>query len=293
MTQEDRDPERVGMSSASKVAIVTGASRGIGKGIALGLGEAGWTLYLTSRTVRDGESDRPGSISSTAEEVTRLGGRGIPVRCDHNVDDDTEAVFDRVMAEAGRLDLLVNNATNYTLDIGPPEDTAFWEQPFEVWDRMQAVGLRSSFVASVCAARIMVRQRNGLIVNISSAGAVMYTGHVGYNVVKAGIDMLTLATAQELYKSGVAVVSVWPRMTRTEAVMRHTELYPDPSRAWTPAFNGRVVAALAADPDILARSGRAFDIGDLSNDYGIDDVDGRRPAQRTFERQVGVRTGDT
>jgi dehydrogenase/reductase SDR family protein 1 len=276
-----------------RVAIVTGASRGIGKGIALGLGEDGWTVYLTSRTVRDGDSDRPGSITSTAEEVTRLGGRGIPVHCDHTVDDDTEAVFDRVMAEAGHLDLLVNNATNYTLDIGPPEDTVFWEQPFEVWDRMQSVGLRSSFVASVCAARIMVRQGHGLIVNISSAGAVMYTGHVGYNVVKAGIDMLTLATAQELHASGVAVVSVWPRMTRTEAVIRHPELYPDPNRAWTPAFNGRVVAALAADPDILARSGRAFDIADLSNDYEIDDVDGRRPVQRTFERQVGVRTGNT
>jgi dehydrogenase/reductase SDR family protein 1 len=154
---------------------------------------------------------------------------------------------------------------------------------------MQTVGLRSSFVASACAARIMVRQRRGLIVNISSVGAVMYTGHVGYNVVKAGVDMLTLATAQELHEFGVAVVSVWPRLTRTEAFFRHPELFPDTNVGWTQLFNGRVVAALAADPDVLARSGRAIDIGDLADDYGIDDVDGRRPVARTVERQVGVR----
>ena len=288
MTQDIRDPERVEVPAAPRVAIVTGASRGIGKGIALGLGEAGWTVYLTSRTVLDGESDRPGSISSTAEEITQLGGHGIAVRCDHTVDADTEAVFDRVIAEAGHLDLLVNNATNYTLDTGPPEDTPFWEQPIEVWDRMQAVGLRSSFVASSCAARIMVRQQRGLIVNISSIGAVRYTGHVGYNVVKAAVDMLTLATAQELHEHGVAVVSVWPRLTRTEAFFRHPELFPDTTAGWTQLFNGRVVAALATGPDILARSGRAFDIGDLAMEFGIDDVDGRRPQARIWERQVGV-----
>src|SRR5262249_43155827 len=145
MAQDDRDPERGSVASRSKVAIVTGASRGIGKGIALGLGEAGWTVYLTSRTGRDGEGDRPGAIPSTAEEVTQLGGHGIAVRCDHTVDADTQAVFDRVIDDAGHLDLLVNNATNYPLDTGPPEDGAFWEQPIEVWDRMQTVGLRSSF----------------------------------------------------------------------------------------------------------------------------------------------------
>ena len=273
----------------SGVAIVTGATRGIGKGIALGLGEAGWTVYLTGRTVNDGDSDRPGSLRATADEVTDAGGRGIAVACDHTVDAETQAVFDRVVDEAGHLDLLVNNATSYPLDIGPPEDSTFWEQPIEVWDRMQAVGLRSSFVATVAAARIMTEQRRGLIVNVSSAGAIMYTGHVGYNVVKAAVDMLTLAAGQELHPFGIAVVSVWPRLTRTEALLRHPELFPDPDRAWTQLFNGRIVAALAADPDILARSGQAFDIADLAADYGIDDVDGRRPVQRAFERQVGVR----
>jgi len=264
--------------------MVTGASRGIGKGMALGLGEAGWTVYLTGRTVRDGDSDRPGSVTSAAKEVTRLGGRGIPIACDHRLDAEVVAAFGRVEEEQGRLDLLVNNATSYHTDIGPPQGGPFWEQPISVWDDMHAVGLRSHFVASGLAARIMVRQRSGLIVNVSSAGAINYTGNVSYNVVKAGVDMLTLGTARELREYDVAVVSVWPRLTRTEGVLAHPDLFPNAHLAWTPLFNGRVVAVLAADPTILEKSGQAFDIGNLANDYGIDDVDGRRPVPRTWER---------
>src|SRR5689334_11114953 len=129
-------------SAKKKVAIVTGASRGIGRGVAIGLGEAGWTVYLTGRTVRDGDSDRPGSITKTAAEVTDAGGHGIPVRCDHSLDVETEAVFRRVIDEQGQLDLLVNNATLYTTDVGPREDAPFWELPIEVWDLMHSVGLR-------------------------------------------------------------------------------------------------------------------------------------------------------
>jgi dehydrogenase/reductase SDR family protein 1 len=248
------------------------------------LGEAGWTIYLTSRTVRDGESDRPGSVTSTAAEVTRLGGTGIAVPCDHAIDIQTQAVFDRVREEQGRLDLLVNNATNYSTPYGPPEDAPFWEQPLSEWDHMVQVGLRSHFVASACAARMLVPQRSGVIVNISSLGATRYTGHVAYSVVKAGVDMLTLGAAEELRPHGVTVVSVWPRLTQTEGILAHPEVYPNARDGWTPIFNGRVVAALAADPDLLAKSGQALDIGNLANDYEIDDVDGRRPVRRTLER---------
>ena len=268
----------------ARVAVVTGASRGVGKGMALGLGEAGWTVYLTSRTVRDGDSDRPGSVTSAAEETTRLGGHGIAVACDHRIDADTAAVFERVIVEQGHLDLLVNSATDYSTDVGPPEDSSFWEQPLEIWDDMHSVGLRSHFVASGHAARIMVEQRSGLIVNVSSVGAIKYTGHVSYNVVKAGVDMMTLAMAEELHDHGVTVISVWPRLTQTEGVLAHPEIYPNAREGWTPLFNGRVVAALAADPAIFERSGQALDIGNLANEYGIDDVDGRRPVTRTFER---------
>lgn len=265
------------MSLNGKVAIVTGASRGIGRGIALGLGEAGCTVYLTSRTVRDGDSDRPGSVTATAQQVTTIGGHGIAVPCDHRIDAETEAVFHRVLDEQGRLDLLVNNATAYTLDIGPPEDAPFWELPIDVWDQMHAVGLRSHYVASIFAARIMVPQRSGLIVNVSSIGAIKYTGNVSYNVVKAAVDMLTLGAAEELRQHRVGVVSIWPRFTRTAAVLAHPELYPDSSKAWSPLFNGRAVAALAADAAIIEKSGQALDIGAVANEYGFTDVDGRRP----------------
>ena len=260
-----------------KVALVTGASRGIGRGIALGLGEAGWTVYLTSRTVQDGDSDRPGSVTATAEEVTSTGGRGIAVPCDHRRDAETEAVFRRMQDEQGRLDLVVNNATSYTTDLGPPEDAPFWELPIAVWDEMHTVGLRSHYVASMFAARIMVPQGRGLIVNISSVGATKYTGNVSYNVVKAGVDMLTLSTAHELRQHGVAVVSLWPRLTRTEAAMAHPEVFPDLSKAWSPRFNGRAVAALATDLAIIEKTGQALDIAAVANEYGFTDLDGRRP----------------
>jgi dehydrogenase/reductase SDR family protein 1 len=269
-----------------KIAVVTGASRGIGKGIALGLGEAGWIVYVTSRTVVDGDSERPGSANSTAAEVTRLGGHGVAVICDHSLDSDVDRLFTRIADEQGHLDLLVNNATTYTTDMGPPEDAPFWMQPFEEWDLMHTVGLRSHFVASAMAARMMVPQKEGLIINVSSAGAIMYSGNVSYGVVKAGVDMLTLTTAQELRDYGVAVVSVWPRMTKTEALIKRLDEIPNAANAWTPLFNGRVVATLAADPQIMKRTGQALDIGNLANEYAIDDIDGRRPAIRTWERTV-------
>jgi dehydrogenase/reductase SDR family member 1 len=266
------------VSAKKRVAVVTGASRGIGRGVAIGLGEAGWTVYLTGRTVRDGDSDRPGSITKTAAEVTGAGGRGIPVPCDHKNDAETASVFRRVMDDQGQLDLLVNNATLYTTDIGPREDAPFWQLPIEEWDLMQTVGLRSHYIASIHAARIMVPQGRGVIVNISSRGAVVYTGNVSYNVVKAAVDMLTLSTAEELRTHHVAVVSLWPRLTRTAGVLAHPELYPDPSRGWSPEFNGRLVAALAADDRVIEKSGRALDIAEVAWEYGIADSDGRQPA---------------
>jgi dehydrogenase/reductase SDR family protein 1 len=261
-----------------RVAIVTGASRGIGRGIALGLGAAGWTVYVTGRTLRDGDSDHPGSLTKTAAEVTEKGGQGVGVRCDHAVDREVDALFRRVQSEQGHLDLLVNNATSYTTDIGPPEDAPFWDLPIDIWDQMHVVGLRSHYVASIFAARVMVPASKGLIVNVSSAGAVRYTGNVSYNVVKAAVDMLTLSTAEELRQHGVAVVSIWPRLTRTEGVMAHPEMFKDLSRAWSPEFNGRLVAALAADPRVIDKSGRALDIAPLAAEYAVTDVDGRVPA---------------
>ena len=241
--------------SSGKVAIVTGASRGIGRGVALGLGEGGWTVYVTGRTLDVGQSDRPGTLLATAREIDEIGGAGIVSRCDHRVDAETAALFDRVMSERGRLDLLVNNATAYTTDLGPPEDVPFWQQPIEVWDLMHTVGLRSYFVAAVHAARAMMPARRGVIVNVSSVGAIKYTGHVSYNVVKAGVD------------------------TRTEAIAAHPDRFPV-AKAWSPIFNGRIVAALADDPAIAELSGQALDLGAMAARYGIRDLDGRQPEPR-------------
>ncbi len=263
-----------------RVAIVTGASRGVGRGVAVGLGESGWTVYVTGRTVRDGDSDRPGSVASTAEQVTRDGGRGIAVPCDHRVDAETEALFRRVEQEQGHLDLLVNNATSYSTDVGPRHDGTFWQLPVEDWDDMLAVGVRSSYVASSCAARMMVPRRSGVIVNISSIEAIRYTGNVAYNVVKAAIDMLSLASAHELQEHNVAVVSFWPRLTLTEAALAHPEVFTDLSMAWTPEFNGRCVAAIAADPRVMEKTGRALDLGAVAHEYGITEPDGRQPEPR-------------
>src|SRR5260370_13492466 len=206
---------------SGKVAIVTGASRGIGRGVAVGLGEAGWTVYVTAGTVRDGESDRPGSITKAAEQVTRAGGHGVAMRSDHSVDAETEAVFRHVEDEQGGLDLLVNNATSYSTDLGPREDAMFWDLPVAAWDQSHEVGLRSHYVASACAARMMVPRRSGLIVNISSIGSLRYTGNVTYNVVNAAVDMLTLSSAEELRPHNVAVVSFWPRLPRTAPMITH------------------------------------------------------------------------
>jgi len=265
--------------SPRRVAIVTGASRGIGRGVALGLGEAGWIVYVTGRTLDVGQSERPGTLLATAREIDELGGAGMAVRCDHRVDAESAALFDRVVSEQDRLDLLVNNATAYSSDLGPPEDIPFWQQPIEVWDLMHQVGLRSSFVASVHAARVMIPAGRGLIVNISSIGAIKYTGNVSYSVVKAGVDMLTAGTAIELRDDGVAVVSLWPRLTRTEAVLAHPEQFPV-AKAWSPIFNGRIVAALAQDRNILDLTGQPLDLGAMAARYNVHDLDGRQPEPR-------------
>lgn len=266
------------MSLRNKIAVVTGGSRGIGKGIALGLGEAGCTVYVTGRTLMDGDSDRPGSIMRTAEELGKLGGRGIPIRCDHRIDSEVEKLFRRIEDEEHRLDILVNNATLYSLEYGPREDQPFWELPVNEWDMMTDVGLRSHYVAASLAARMMIRKGSGLIVNVSSIGATQYTGNVAYNVVKAGLDMMTLASAEELRKHNVAVVSLWPRLTKTEGVMAHPELFPNAFKAWSPIFNGRAVAHLAQDPRIMEKSGHSFEAPNLAKEYSFADIDGKRPS---------------
>jgi dehydrogenase/reductase SDR family protein 1 len=262
-------------SLKGQVAIITGGSRGIGKGIALGLGQAGATAYVTGRTLQDGTSKWPGTIALTAQELTSLGGRGVAVRCDHRNDQEVEAVFKRVMDEQNRLDILVNNATSFgetpTSQGYDPGDVQFWELPFSQWDEMLDIGLRSHYVASVLAAQIMVPRRKGVIINVSSGGATQYAGNVAYGVGKAAVDKLSSDTAYQLRQHNVASISIWPPLTRTEKVMAYKERY-DLKKSYSPIFTGLAVAALAADPKIMDKTGQALRVTDLAGEYGLSDT---------------------
>jgi dehydrogenase/reductase SDR family protein 1 len=251
-----------------KVAVVTGASRGVGKGIALGLGEAGATVYVTGRTVAQGTAAFPGTIGETADAVTRLGGRGVPVRCDHRDDAQVQELFARVSDDEGRLDLLVNNA--FSLPTGVVPIGPFWELPVEMWDHAHTVGFRSHYVGARLAVPLMLERRHGLIINISSEGAVRYFFNAAYHAAKAGLDKLSCDMAYELRPHGIAVVSLWPQLTLTEQVAALPQLY-DHRKASSPIYNGRIVAALAADPEVMHKSGRVLGVFELAGEYRVSD----------------------
>jgi dehydrogenase/reductase SDR family member 1 len=274
---------------AGKVAIVTGASRGIGKGCALELGAAGATVYVTARSTSEDDHPLPGTVGATAHEIAELGGQGVAVALDHRDDVAVEALFTRVLDEHGRLDVLVNNAFIVTdqLTSGLP----FWEVPISNWDDMIDIGTRSAYVASVFAARAMVAAQSGLIANISSSGADEYAWQVAYGVGKCALDRITADTAHELSPFGVSVVSLWPGFVRTERIDMGAAagLLPeslDLSTSESPRFTGRAVVALATDPDVARWSGRAVSARDLADDYGFTDVDGRLPAGPLRHRTV-------
>ena len=270
-----------------RVAVVTGASRSIGKGIALELGASGATVYLTGRTVEPGAM--PGTIGETAAEIDALGGHGIPVACDHHEDSQVEALFARVAEEQGRLDVLVNNVYSAP-ELAPWLGKKYWELPISAWDQVIDIGTRSHYVASVLGTPLLFAAGGGLIVNVSSSGAVTYAHNVVYGVGKAAVDKMTADMAVELAGTGVSVVSLWPGLVRTEmldaaAVRDGDEIYIelpgegrfDLSGAESPRFLGRAVVALADDPDLAARSGHAFPSAQLARELGFTDLDGRIP----------------
>ncbi len=269
-----------------KVALVTGASRGVGKGIALGLGEAGATVYVTGRTVEAGQSPGAidGTIFETAAEVTRLGGRGIAIRCDHREDDDVAAVFHQISDEQGRLDILVNNVWGgYEHFYDGTEfwkEGGFWTQPIARWDTMFQAGVRAHYVASVMAAPTMIAQRSGLIVNVSFFAAQRDDGGVAYGTAKAADDRMAACMAHELRPHNIAAVSLYPGLVRTESVLRAGDFF-DLSNSESPQFIGRAVAALAADPDIMHRSGQVLVAAVLALEYGFTDIDGKQPRPLT------------
>jgi dehydrogenase/reductase SDR family member 1 len=274
----------VGGPLSGRVALVTGASKNIGKGMALEVGAAGASVYLTARTLED-TSGALGSLERTAAEIDAAGGDAVPVQCDHGDDASVARVFEQIAQGHGRLDLVVNVASpDFSAMVGRP----FWELDLDDMTRCLDIGPRSNYVTTVFAARMMIPQRAGVIINVSSHGANEYLLSVPYGVGKAAIDKVTRDTALELRGYGVAVVSLWPGLVLTEGLLSHAVTEADGRRTLdgldisfgeTPKFNGKAVVALAADPDIVKRAGGSFRSSRLARDYGFTEDDGSLPPE--------------
>jgi NAD(P)-dependent dehydrogenase (short-subunit alcohol dehydrogenase family) len=269
-----------------KVVIVTGASRGAGRAIAAVLGEAGATVYVTGRTARNAAAvdGLPGTVDDAADEVTARGGHGIAVHCDHTVDHDVEALFERVRAEHGRLDLLVNNVWGgyegqaFGIPMSP-----FWEQPRTQWESMFVAGTRAQLVASQLAAPLMITQPSGLVVSTVAWAYDEYLRNIYYDLSKAAVIRMTRGMAHDLRAHGVAAIAVAPGFMRTERILAAHAAHPfDLSITESPEYLGCAVRALAEDPNIMNKSGQLFTVGDLAQEYGFTDIDGRQPAAFRF-----------
>jgi NAD(P)-dependent dehydrogenase (short-subunit alcohol dehydrogenase family) len=279
---------------SERVILVTGASRGIGRGTAVALAAPGTTIYVTGRTTRPGTAALPGTIHETVAEITRRGARGVAVACDHGDDAQVAALFAQIAAEAKRLDLLVNNVTAIPDELVLPG--GFWEKPLA----MQAildVGLRSHYVASWHAARLMVPQREGLILMVSSPGARSYLHGPAYGAGKAGIDKMSADMAVDLKKHQVAAISLWAALTLTERSQVVMKAHPGEydavmANAVHPEFLGRLLDALMRDPQLSGRSGKTFYAAELAAELGVQDVDGRQPpSDRAFLGEPAQVTG--
>lgn len=265
---------------AGHVAVVTGSSRGIGRGIAVGLGEAGATVYVTGRSTGDG----PLTIDTTAAMVTNAGGTGIAAPTDFFDDTQIEALYQRIADEQGRLDIHVNNA--FKIPDPPVWGGKFWEHPIQVWDDQVGIGLRAAYVASVHAAKLMMQTDDSrrFMINISSSGSERYALSASYGIAKMGTDRLTRDFAVEGKEDGLTVIGLWPSQVLTEFILESIEagdISLDQDHAETPLYSGRVVAALAADLSSSERSGQVFTTAELAQHYDIrDERDLQPPGKR-------------
>jgi NAD(P)-dependent dehydrogenase (short-subunit alcohol dehydrogenase family) len=260
-----------------RVAVVAGASRGIGRGCALELAAAGATVYGLGRTLREGEGSLPGSLETTAREARELGGSMLPVVCDLRSDTALAEAFARVEREQGRLDVLVNSA--FDLPEGCGNGVPFYETPISYWDDMLGIGARAAYAATWYAAQQMIPRGRGLVANISSQGAREYFVHATYGISKSALDRITRDTGRDLGPKGIAVVSLWPAYVLTERILAFdaAEWGVDLEGAETPRFAGRAVTALACDPDVVKRTGRVFTMRQIAEAYGFRDLDGSLP----------------
>jgi NAD(P)-dependent dehydrogenase (short-subunit alcohol dehydrogenase family) len=280
------------------VAVVAGATRGAGRGIAVSLGEAGATVYCTGRSTRalGATPGRPETIEETADLVTARGGKGIPIRVDHTMEAEVKALFDRIREEqSGRLDLLVN-------DIWGGDPLTNWQQPF--WQHSLADGLhiqelavKTHIITSYYGAPLMIERGRGLIIEITDGVDYNYRGNLYYSLAKVSTIHLAQAMAADLKPQGVTALALTPGFLRSEAVLDHfgvteanwrdgAEQDPHFAASETPYYIGRVVAALAAEPHVAARTGQVLMSGDVAQEYGLTDSDGRQPNWRTYYASV-------
>lgn len=267
------------MSDNTPVAVVTGGSRGAGAGIAHALGSHGCTVYVTGRTENSSAAGPSGTIQETAEKVTAAGGTGIAVRVDHADDEQVKALFERIEREQGRVDILVNNAAIIRDEM--MGRTKFWQEPINVIDTLN-VGLRSSYVATVYAAPLMLPQRKGLVVFTSSSGAAHYAFGPAYGVPKAGADKMAADMAFDFKDAGIAAISIWMGSLLTDRVRKIIAANPDKlghilDSAETPELTGQVIWALFNDPDLMDVSGQTLIGAELAVKYGIKDENDRQP----------------
>ncbi|MEU6300463.1 SDR family oxidoreductase [Streptomyces erythrochromogenes] len=274
---------------AGTVALVAGGTRGGGRGIAVELGSAGATVYVTGRSSGAGRSDldRPETIEDTAARITAAGGRGIAVRTDHSRPEEVRALVDRIAAEQdGRLDVLVNSVWG-----GDPLtdwEHPLWEQDLETGLRLLRQAVETHVITSRFALPLMVARGSGLVVEVTDGNTARYRGSFFYDLAKSAVIRLAFAQAAELRPYGVAAVAITPGFLRSEAMLDHfgvTEATwrdgvaqdPDFAHSESPAYLGRAVAALAADPQVMAKTGRALATWGLYEEYGFTDADGTRP----------------
>lgn len=274
--------ERQFLAQGARIAIVTGASRGAGKGIALALGSHGCTVYVTGRSQADGDAEVPGTIHATAEAVTRAGGTGIAVHCDSGDDAQIKALIERVIAEQGRIDILVNNACYQSHALSAPGQ--FWEKPAEIGDMIN-VGLRSGFITSWHAAPHMVRQGDGLILFTSSPGSMHYCFGPAYGAQKAGSDKMAYDMGVDFADAGVnvAAVSVWMGSLTTERLLGMMATAPErfahlDGKLEPAGYTGHLAWAIYNDPDRMTKfNGRTIIGAEIGREYGITDEAGRFP----------------
>ena len=264
-----------------KVALVTGGSRGAGRGIAAELGKAGAIVYVTGRSVRGASTNHwPGTVDDTVSEIEAAGGKAIAIQCDHTKDAETEAVISQIRKEQGKLDILINNVWG-AHDLGV-EGKPFWELTLQNWDTMFTAGVRAQLAVNHFAVPLLRENKQALIIHTTFWDHGKYTGQFYYDLAKNALVRMAYGLSIELKADNIAVLAVSPGFMRTELVLKYHGAdeenwreADDLQQTETPYYVGRGIAALAADPNVMEKSGQVFRAGELAKEYGFTDIDGR------------------